>query len=95
MGNLESDDSSLVAVAKRLKIIISDKNEHSTDVLYHQRCYNKFTWNYKPAKSNREVKDSLENATPEKRFLTLLKTQFINQKSPFLLWDLLIEINDM
>ena len=82
-------------MAKRLKIIISHKNEHSTDALYHQCCYNKFTWDYKPAKSNREAKDSFENATLEKWFLTLLKTQFINQKSFFLLWDLLIEINDM
>ena len=94
MDNLESDDSSLVAAAKRLKII-SDKDAHSTDILYHKRCYSKFTRDYKPAKSNRVAKDSLEKATAEKRFLTLLKTQVINQISCFLLRDLLIEINDM
>ena len=95
VDNLESDDSSLVAAAKRLKIMISDKDAHSADVLYHKHCYNKFTWDYKPAKSNREAKDSLEKATAEKRFSTLLKTQVINQKPSFLLQDLLIEINDM
>ena len=30
MDNLESDNPSLVAVAKRLKIMISDKDAHST-----------------------------------------------------------------
>ena len=29
MGNLESDESSLVAAAKRLKVMISDKDAHS------------------------------------------------------------------
>ena len=37
MDNLESDDFSLVAAAKRLKIMISAKDTHSADVLYHQR----------------------------------------------------------
>ena len=36
MDNLESDESSLVATAKRLKIMVSDKFGHSADVLYHQ-----------------------------------------------------------
>ena len=95
MDNLESHDSSLIVAARRLKTIISDQDAHFADVLYHKRCYNKFTRDYKPAKSNREAKDSLEKATAEKRFLTLLKTQVINQKSCFLLQDLLIEINGM
>ena len=96
MENLESDDSSLVVAAKRSKVMISDKGDaHSADVLSHQRCYNKFPRDYKPAKSNREAKDSLEKPTAGKRFLTLLKTQVINQKSCFLLRDLLIEINDV
>ena len=50
---------------------------------------------YKPAKSNRKAKDSLEKAMAEKKFLTLLKTQVINQKSCFLLLDLFIDIYDM
>ena len=50
---------------------------------------------YKPADSNREDKESVEKATAKKHFLTLLKTQVINQKSYFLLRDLLIEFNDM
>ena len=53
------DDSSLVAVAKKLKIMISDKNAHSTDVFYRQRCYNEFPRDYKPAESNREDKYSI------------------------------------
>ena len=53
--------------------MISNKDEHSADVLYHQRCYNKFTRYYKPSKSNRKAKDSVEKATAEKRFLTLIK----------------------
>ena len=32
---------------------------------------------------------------PEKTFLTLLKTQVINQNYCFALWDLLTEVNDM
>ena len=95
MHNLEPDHSSLVAVEKRLTIIISDKDAHSVDVLYHQHCYNKFTRNYKPSKSDREGKDSFEKAAAEKRFSTLLKTQDIYQKSCFLVLDLLIEVNDM
>ena len=48
MDNLEPDDSSLGVVAKSLKIMISDKETHSADVLYHQRCYNKFySWKHK------------------------------------------------
>ena len=39
MDNLQWDDPSLVVTAKRLKIMISDKDAHSADVLYHQRCY--------------------------------------------------------
>ena len=81
MDNLESDDFSLVAAAKRLKIMISDKDAHFTDILYHKRCYSKFTRDYKPAKSNMLAKDSLEIAKAEKRFLALLKTQVINQTS--------------
>ena len=96
MEYLESDGSSLVAAANRSKIMISDKGDaHSADVLCHQRCYDKFPRDYKPAKSNREAKDSLEKATAGKMFLALLKTQVINQKSFFLLRELLIEINDM
>ena len=63
--------------------MISYKDHHSTDVLFHQRCYNKFTRDYKSVESNRKDKDSVEKATAEKRFLTLLKTQVINQKSCF------------
>ena len=63
--------------------MISYKDHHSTDVLFHQRCYNKFTPDYKSVESNRKDKDSVEKATAEKRFLTLLKTQVINQKSCF------------
>ena len=59
MDNLELDDSSLVAGAKKLKIMISDKNAHSTDVFYRQRCYNEFPRDYKPAESNREDKYSI------------------------------------
>ena len=61
MDNLESDDSYLVAAVKRLKIIISDKDAHSVDIPSHQRCYNKFTRDYKPAKNDWEAKDSLES----------------------------------
>ena len=32
---------------------------------------------------------------PEKTFLTVLKTQVINQSYCFALWDLLTEVNDM
>ena len=67
MNNLESDDPSLVAV-ERLKIMISDKDAHSTDVLYHQHCCNKFTRDHKPAKSNWEEKDNAEKGTAEKGF---------------------------
>ena len=75
--------------------MISDKDAYSADVFYHQRCYNKFTWDYKPAESNREDKDRVDKAMAEKIFLTLLKTQVINQEYCFLLQDLLIAINDM
>ena len=74
---------------------IIPKDTHSLDVLYHQRCYNKFTLDYKAAISNQEAKDSVEKAAAEKRFLALLKTQMINQKSCFLLRGLLIEIKIM
>ena len=70
---------------------IIPKDTHSLDVLYHQRCYNKFTLDYKAAISNQEAKDGVEKAAAEKRFLALLKTQMINQKSCFLLRGLLIE----
>ena len=93
--NLEFDDPSLVAVAKRLEIMTSDKDGHSANVLCHQGDFNKFTCNYKQDKSNWEAKDSVEKATDEKRFLIFLKTQVINQKSFFPLWVLLIEVNDM
>ena len=92
---VESDDSSLIGAAKLLKIVISDKDAHSADVLYHQRCYSKFTQNYKPCKNNQETKDSVRKATPGKKFLAFIKTQVINQKYCFLLRDLVIEINDM
>ena len=95
MNNLELDDSSLVAAAKRLKTMISDKDAHSADGLFHQFCYNKSTRDYKSSKSNREARGSVEKSKAEKRFLTLTKTQVINQKSCFLLRYLLIEINDM
>ena len=78
VDNLELDDSSLVAAAKRLKIMISDKDAHCTDVLYHQRYYNKFTQDHKPTEINREDKGSMEKVTTEGGFLTLLKTQVIN-----------------
>ena len=61
MDNLESNDSSLVAAAKRLKII-SYKYAHAADVLYRQRCY-KFTRDYKSAMSNREAKGSVIKTT--------------------------------
>ena len=83
MDNLQSDDSCLVAAVKKLKIMISDKDARSADVLHHKRCYNKFARDYKPAKSNRKAKDNLEKATAEKRFLTLLKTHVINKKYSF------------
>ena len=60
-------------------------------VLYHQRYYNKFTQDYKPVESNWEEK-SVEKATAEKRFLTLLKTQLINQKYCFIIRDLGIKL---
>ena len=94
IDNLVSDDPSLVVATKRLKIMISYKDQHSTDVLYHQRCYNKFTRDYKSVESDRKDKGSVQKATSVKRFLTLLKTQVINQKSCFPIWDLLIEINN-
>ena len=59
MDNLQSDYPSLVAAAKRLTILIPGNYAHSSDVLYHQHCYNKFTRDYKPAESNREDKDSV------------------------------------
>ena len=37
IDNLEWNDSSL-ATAKRLEVMISDKDVHSTDVLYHHCC---------------------------------------------------------
>ena len=77
----------LVATAKKLKIMILDKDSHSTDVFYHQRCSDKFTRDYKPVESNREDKNSVEKATAEKMFLALLKTQVLNQKSCFFLRD--------
>ena len=58
----------LVAAVKRLKITISDNDAYSTDVLYDQRYYKKFTRDYKPGESNREDKDSIEKATTEKGF---------------------------
>ena len=61
MDNLESNDSSLVAAAKRLKII-SYKYAHAADILYRQRCY-KFTRDYKSAMSNREAKGSVIKTT--------------------------------
>ena len=87
IDNLELDDPSLVATAKKLKIMILDKDSHSTDVFYHQRCSDKFTRDYKPVESNREDKNSVEKATAEKMFLALLKTQVLNQKSCFFLRD--------
>ena len=58
-------------ITKRLKIMISDKDAHSADALYHQCCYNKFTRDYKSAESNWEAKDIVKQATTEERFLTL------------------------
>ena len=51
--------------------MISDKDAHSADALYHQCCYNKFTRDYKSAESNWEAKDIVKQATTEERFLTL------------------------
>ena len=95
MDNPETDDSSLVAAAKKLQIPISEKDAHFADGLYYQRCCKKFTRDYKPTKRNQEAKDSVDKTAAKKRFLTLLKTQVINQKSCFLLQDLLISINDI
>ena len=39
-------------ITKRLKIMVSDKDAHSADALYHQCCYNKFTRDYESAESN-------------------------------------------
>ena len=89
VDNLVLDDPSPVAAAKSIKIMISDEDAHSTDVLYRQRCYNKVTRDYKPAEINRKDKGSMKKVTPENRFLTLLKTQVINQESCFLPRDLL------
>ena len=75
--------------------MISDNDAHSVGVLFRQRCYKNFTWDQKPARSNREAKDSVEKVTAEKRISMLLKTQVIDQKSCFILRDLLIEINDI
>ena len=91
MDNLKSDHSSLVVTVTSLKIIISVKDAHSADVVYHQRCYNKFTRDYKPAENNRKDEDSVEKATAEKKFLTLL---VINQ-SCSLPRHLVVEINCM
>ena len=44
--------------------MISDKDAYSADVLYHQCCYNKFTWNYKQAQNNWENKDCV-GKTPD------------------------------
>ena len=41
--------------------MISDKDTHSADVLYDQRCY-KFTHDSKPAESNWEDNKSIEKA---------------------------------
>ena len=49
--------------------MISYKDHHSTDVLFHQRCYNKFTPDHKSVESNRKDKDSVEKATAEKRYV--------------------------
>ena len=68
MDNLESDDPSLVPAAKMLKTMISDKYAHSADVLYHQRCYNKFTRHFIPTKSDREDKNSVEKLLLKKDF---------------------------
>ena len=67
MVNLESDNSSLVALVTWLKNMILDKDSHFADVLYHQRCYKKFTEDFKPAESYREDKDKVEKATNEKK----------------------------
>ena len=75
--------------------MISDKDAHSAGGLFHQLWYNKSTRGYKSSKSNREARGIVEKAMAEKRFSMLIKTQVINQKSCFLLRDLLIEINDM
>ena len=61
MDNLELDDPSLVAAIKRLNLMISDKDTHSADVLYDQRCY-KFTHDSKPAESNWEDNKGIEKA---------------------------------
>ena len=81
----------------RLKITISDNDAHSTDVLYSQRCYNKFTQDCKPAESNQEDKGSIEKATAEKNVCNTTKNTSDKLKilSYFLLRNLLIEVNDM
>ena len=57
-----------------MKITISDNDAHSTDVFYHQWRYNNFTLDYKLDESNREDKNSVEEATAKKSFNTTKNT---------------------
>ena len=85
IDNLELDDPSLVATAKKLKIMILDKDSHSTDVFYHQHCSDKFIRDYKPVESNREVKNSVEKITAEKNAFDATKNT--SDKSKILLFS--------
>ena len=53
--------------------MILDKDSNLADVLYHQRCYKKFTEDFKPAESYREDKDKLEKAMTEKKVFNATK----------------------
>ena len=86
MNNLESDESSLVTAAKRLKIMVSDKVAHSANVLYHQAVVISSLDIANQVRVIGKTKTA-QKAKAEKMFLMLLKTQVINQKSCFLLRD--------
>ena len=44
--HVESNDPWFAAAAKRLKVITVNQDTFSADVVYHQKCYNKFTEEY-------------------------------------------------
>ena len=92
--HVESNDPWFAAAAKRLKVITVNQDTFSADVVYHQKCYNKFTEEYeKIAKKKPEIND--EQVGAERKFLSPFKSKVINQKCCYLLRELVVELNNL
>ena len=92
---VESNDPWFAAAAKRLKVITVNQDTFSTDVVYHQKCYNnKLTEEYERVAKKKPEKND-EQIGAERKFLSLFKSKVINQTFCYLLRELVVELNNL